>query len=98
MARRPRSRLETPAGRLRLKPRRKPYFDVAVASGVTLGLRRNSKGSNVWVARAADGRGGNWIKNIKPSADYEDADGVNILDCWQAIDAARKLTRGTDDE
>jgi len=42
--------------------------------------------------RVADGKGGNWLKNL-PSIpdDHEDANGESVLTFWQAQDAARKF-------
>ena len=46
--------------------------------------------------RAADGKGGNWIKAFAIADDREDADGAKVLDFWQAQERARKLARGQD--
>jgi hypothetical protein len=97
MARRPRaSRLENRTSRLKLPVRWKPYDFTTISPGIALGYRRNQTGS-VWVVRVADGRGGNWTKKVALADDHETADGTHILDWWQAIDAARKLARGSDD-
>jgi integrase len=96
MARNPRvSRLETRSARLRLAVRRKPYAFTTISPGIALGYRRN-KAAGVWVVRAADGHGGNWTKRVALADDFEDADGANVLTWWQAIEAARRLARGTD--
>ena len=96
MARRPRSsKLETRTDRLKLAPRQKPHHFTTISPGIALGYRRG-KDRNAWVVRVADGKGGNWLKNL-PSIpdDHEDANGESVLDFWQAQDAARKLARGT---
>jgi integrase len=96
MARRPRaSRLETRTARLKLKVREKPYDFTTISPGIAVGYRRN-RAAGTWVLRAADGRGGNWTKRVALADDHEDADGSNVLTWWQAIEAARKLARGTD--
>src|SRR5262249_23275675 len=41
----------------------------------------------------ADGEGGNWTKAIGTADDFDDADGSNILDFWQAQDRARAIGR-----
>jgi hypothetical protein len=90
MARRPRaSRLETRTARLKLRLRQKPYDFTTISPGIALGYRRN-RAAGTWVLRAADGHGGNWTKRVAL------ADGANVLTWWQAIEAARKLARGTD--
>jgi integrase len=96
MARNPRaSRLETRTARLRLPVRRKPHDFTTVSPGVAVGYRRN-KAAGVWVLRAADGHGGNWTKRIALADDFEAADGANVLTWFEAIEAARKLARGTE--
>ena len=90
-------RLETRAARLRLAVRRKPHAFAPVAPGVALGYRRNSKGAGTWVVRVADGRGSSWTKAIGYADDIGDANGKDILTWWQAILAAVKLVRGSDD-
>ena len=96
MARRPRSsKLETRTNRLTLPVRGKPHCFTVVAPGVALAYRRG-KDRNAWVVRCADGRGGNWLKNLPGIPDdFEDANGESVLTFWQAQDAARKLARGT---
>ena len=68
---------------------------VAVAPGISLGYRRNA-GPGAWNVRAADGKGGNWIKSFAIADDHEDADGANVLTFWQAADKAKALARGQD--
>ena len=96
MARRPRSSsLETRTNRLKLPVRQKPHCFTAIAPGIALAYRRG-KDRNAWVVRVADGKGGNWLKNLPGIPDdFEDANGESVLTFWQAQDAARKLARGT---
>jgi integrase len=92
MARRPRSaHTETRTARLKLAPRRKPYY-TTVAPGIALGYRRN-KNAGSWSAKVADGYGGHWIKAFAVADDFEDADGANVLTYWQASDKARAIAR-----
>jgi integrase len=86
--------LETRTARLKLAQQRKPYW-IAVAPGISLGYRRNA-GPGAWNVRAADGKGGNWIKSFGIADDREDADGANVLTFWQASDKAKALARGQD--
>jgi integrase len=88
------SRLETRTARLKLAQQRKPYW-IGVAPGISLGYRRNA-GPGAWNVRAADGKGGNWIKSFGIADDHEDADGANVLTFWQAADKAKALARGQD--
>jgi integrase len=96
MARRPRSsKLETRTNRLKLPVQQKPHCFTAIAPGIALAYRRG-KDRNAWVVRVADGKGGNWLKNLPGIPDdFEDANGESVLTFWQAQDAARKLARGT---
>ena len=96
MVRRPRSsKLETRTDRLKLAPRQKPHHFTTISPGIALGYRRG-KDRNAWVVRVADGKGGNWLKNLPGIPDdFEDANGESVLTFWQAQDAARKLARGT---
>jgi integrase len=65
---------------------------------VGLGYRRNQT-AGTWVLRVADGKGGNWTKAIGNADDFEEADGSNTLDFWQAQDRARAIARvGRDGE
>src|SRR5215831_19018544 len=85
------SALETRSARLRLPVAKKPVF-VKLEPGIGLGYRRN-KTAGTWVARVADGRGGNWTQALGVADDFQDADGSNVLDFWQAQDRARMVAR-----
>jgi len=96
MTRRTRSaQLETKTARLRLAIRKKPYA-VRVSPGVRLAYRRNETAGS-WSVLAADGHGGNWLKQFAIADDFEDAHGSRVLDYWRAQDKARELARGTED-
>src|SRR6266700_2586641 len=84
--------LENRTSRLKLAPRRKPYF-VTISPNIALGFRRNA-GAGSWSVRASDGNGGNWLKAFGLADDFEGADGVNVLTFWQAQDKARTIARG----
>jgi integrase len=85
------AKLETRAVRLKLAVAKKPLF-VKVGPRVGLGYRRNQT-AGTWVARVADGKGGNWTKAIGNADDYDEANGGTVLDFWQAQDRARAIAR-----
>jgi hypothetical protein len=90
MARSSRSALlETRSSRLKLTVAKKPVF-VKIGPGLGLGYRRNQT-AGTWVARVADGRGGNWTKAIGIADDFDDVDGLTF---WLAQEKARALARG----
>ena len=86
------AQLETRTARLKLPKQRKPHW-VTIAGGISLGYRA---GPGTWNVRAADGKGGNWIKSFGIADDHEDADGGKVLTFWQATERVRKLARGQD--
>ena len=85
------AKLETRAVRLKLPVAKKPVF-VKVGPRIGLGYRRNQT-AGTWVARVADGKGGNWTKAIGNADDFDEANGSAVLDFWQAQDKARVLGR-----
>lgn len=90
------SGFETRTARLKRPVAKKPEF-VRIAPGVSLGYRRNAT-AGTWVARVADGRGGNWTKGIGSADDHDEADGDVILDYWQAQERAKQVARGGKDQ
>jgi integrase len=94
------TKLETRSARLKFPVAKKPLF-VKIGPRVGLGYRRNQT-AGTWVVRVADGKGGNWTKSIGNADDYDEADGRDILDFWQAQDRARAIARvgrdGEDDD
>src|SRR6516165_9070422 len=94
MARRVRSSpLETRTARLKLPLRHKPYW-VRLSEGLSLGYRRLRNGGT-WSMRAADGKGGNWVKLIGPADDLEGVSGA--LSFFEAQLRARQLVQGAAD-
>jgi integrase len=83
--------LETRSARLRLPVAKKPVF-VKIAPGTGLGYRRN-RTAGTWVARVSDGKRGNWTKSIGHADDFDEADGTNVLDFWQAQERAWTIGR-----
>lgn len=86
------SKLETRSARLKLPIAKKPVF-AKIGPGLGLGYRRNQT-AGTWVARIANGKGGNWTKAIGVADDFDEADGAGIFDFWQAQDRTRALGRG----
>jgi integrase len=96
MARRVRaSTIDNRTARLKLEPRGKPYAFTIISRGIAIGYRRN-KGAGSWVLRAADGHGAYWTDVVGIADDFEEADGEQIFDWYQASDRARALVRGKD--
>ncbi len=87
---------ETRTARLKRPVAKKPEF-VRIGPGVSLGYRRNAT-AGTWVARVADGKGGNWTKGIGSADDYDDADGSTVLDYWQAQDRAKQVAHAGKDQ
>jgi integrase len=90
MARRIReSILDSRDARLKLKIRGKPYWR-SIGSGLHVGYRKG-KDARRWVARIYVGSGQYVVESIAHDDDFADADGVNVLNFWQAQDHARQL-------
>jgi integrase len=90
MAKKVRERaLDTRAAREKLKVSGKPYYR-ALGPELHLGYRKG-KDARRWVARLYLGGGQYRVENIGHADDVADADGVRILDYWQAQEKARGL-------
>jgi integrase len=83
--------LETRTARLKLPVARKPMF-IRIGPGLSLGYRRNQV-AGTWVLRVADGKGGAITRAIGTADDFTDADGVSVLNYWQAQDKAQSVAR-----
>ena len=95
MARKTRApKIENRTSRLKLPVRRKPYY-ATIAPGIALGYRRN-QGAGVWVVRASDGHGANWIKTFAVADDHEESNDSTVLTYWSALDRARAIARRTE--
>jgi integrase len=82
--------LDSRDARSRLKIRGKPYYRT-LERGLHLGYRRLGGGqAGTWVARHYVGDQQYEVERIGTADDKSDADGVAVLDFWQAQDAARK--------
>jgi integrase len=90
MARRVRDKaLDSREGRGKLKPRGKPYWRT-IERGLHLGYRRLKGKAGTWWARHYVGQQEYETESIGVADDLSDADGVAILDYWQAQTAARE--------
>ncbi len=85
--------LETRTARLKLPVARKPMF-IRIGPGLSLGYRRNQV-AGTWVLRIADGRGGATTPTISTADDFTEADGVNVLNFWQAQEKAQSVARNS---
>ncbi len=83
--------LETRTARLRLPIRPEPYWR-GLEKGFALGYRRRAKGGT-WLARRRPEAGGYVEHQIGTSDDFQDAEGVAVLDYGQAQRAARDWWR-----
>jgi len=83
--------LDSRAAREKLPAQAKPYYR-SLGPGLHIGYRKGKTGG-VWVARLYLGGQSYEVKKIAHADGKLDADGVNILDFWQAQDKARELHR-----
>lgn len=83
--------LETRSTRLKLPVAKKPAF-VRIGPGLSIGYRRN-RTAGTWVLRVADGHGGARTVAIGFADDYDEADGGQFLDFWQAQERAKVTAR-----
>ncbi len=82
------SALETRTARARLRIRRTPYF-AKIAKGLRLGYYRGAVAGS-WVARCYRGAGVYATEALGIADDTLEADGVKVLDYWQAQEQARR--------
>jgi hypothetical protein len=89
-ARRVRDRaIETREARRKLKASGKPYWR-AIGKGLHVGYRKG-KTNGVWVVRRYLGDQNYSMHTVAEADDVLDADGKDVLDFWQAQEAARNL-------
>ena len=81
--------LESRTARMRLTPRRKPYWRV-LEGGLHIGYRRTKEGGGSWVARRFVGDHSYLESKLGTADDLQDADIVTIQSFAQAQEAARK--------
>jgi hypothetical protein len=80
--------LETRTARARLPQRRAPYF-VKIAKGLRLGYYRGTA-CGTWIGRHYRGGSSYDTSALGLVDDLTDADGIKVLDFWQALEAARR--------
>ena len=83
------AKLESRSNRLKLKAGIRHWK--AVGRGLALGYRRTKEGFGTWSARLLQSDGKYALKAIGAADDYQDANGADIFDYFQAQDGARKL-------
>jgi integrase len=81
-------KLETRSARGKLPKRRAPYF-VKIAKGLRLGYYRGSE-AGTWIGRRHLGGVDYATTNIGIADDTTEADGVKVLDFWQAQEVLRR--------
>jgi hypothetical protein len=81
--------LDSKEARRKLKARGKPYYRT-IERGLHLGYRRLRNGAGTWVARHYVGEQDYEVEKIGIADDISDADGIGILDYWQAVAKARE--------
>jgi integrase len=89
MARKVKDReLDSKTARRDLKPRGKPYWRT-IERGAHLGYRRLKGGAGTWCMRRYIGEQNYTVLRIGAADDLSDADGVEVLDYWQAVEMVR---------
>jgi integrase len=63
---------------------------MSIGRGLSVGYRRN-RTAGTWVFRRSDGKGGFQTKAIGSADDFDDANGEDILDFWQAQEKIKSL-------
>jgi integrase len=81
--------LDTREARGKLKARGKPYYR-AIERGLHLGYRRLKGSAGTWVARHYVGAQAYQTESLGLADDLSDADGIAVLDFWQAQNKARE--------
>ena len=81
-------RLNTRSARLKLAPRREPYWR-SISQGLGIGYRRGKKGGT-WIAKHYTPNAGRRFNALGTADDVTDADGTNVLDFGQAQEKARE--------
>jgi integrase len=81
--------LDSSEARRKLKTRGKPYYR-SIERGLHLGYRKLKGAAGTWLVRHYLGKQAYEVERIGTADDLSDADGVVILDYWQAQDKARE--------
>src|SRR5262245_46485449 len=96
MARRIRSQIDNRSKRLNLPIQGKPHGRARIAPGINITYRR-LPGPGTWVGEKSDGQGGYTTFTLPGivADDFEEANGRDVLNFWQATERILKLARGT---
>jgi integrase len=81
--------LDSREARRKLKARGKPYYR-SIERGLHLGYRKLKGSAGTWSARHYVGEQSYQVESIGVADDASDADGVAVLDFWQAQEKARQ--------
>jgi integrase len=81
--------LETREARGKLKTSGKPYWR-SIGLGLHLGYRKGKRGG-IWVVRRYLGEQSYKVESVAIADDREDANGVQVLNFWQAQEHARSM-------
>lgn len=84
--------LDSKASRRDLKARGRPYWR-PIEKGVHLGYRRLKGQAGSWCVRHYVGDQDYKVEGIGTADDLSDADGVQVLTYWQAVDKVRELRK-----
>lgn len=77
--------LESRSARLKLAPRKRPYWNTTPKAGVHLGYRRIANTNGTWVARTYQGRSGVYETSAFAQADdYAESDADEVLTYYEA--------------
>jgi integrase len=81
------AKLDTRSARIKITPRREPYW-VVISKGCALGYRRGGNGGT-WIARLRDDTGKQHYESLGASDDARDPDGLTVFDYAQAQEMVR---------
>src|SRR5262245_52936771 len=84
--------LDSKDARRKLKARDKPYYRT-VERGWHLGYRRLKAQAGTWCVRRYAGDQTYAVEGIGTADDLSDADGVEVLDYWQAVEKIRETRK-----
>lgn len=77
--------LESRSARLKLAPRKRPYWNTTPKAGVHLGYRRIANTNGTWVARTYQGRSGVYeTRAFAQADDYAESDADEVLTYYEA--------------
>ena len=79
-------KLESRTARLKLRPRKPPYWGPTSRPEISVGYRRISNQNGTWVARTYQGKPGQYLaRSYAQADDYADSDGTEVLTYFEAV-------------